>query len=230
MTSLRNQGLLLSLCLLSALTAAATNRTTNTPMSITIDDQEWKVANLDATCFRNGDPIPEARTEAEWKQAGENGTPAYCNYENDPANGRTYGKLYNWYAVADPRGLAPEGWHVSSDNDWREMAVFLGGSDACGVLLKSTTGWEQDGNGTNTSGFTALPGGSRDAEGRFSQLGRIGFWWTTTAWDDQRAWYHCIDRAPWYVYRNFYYKAMGLSVRCLKDEGPAGVDHLNPDD
>jgi uncharacterized protein (TIGR02145 family) len=199
-------------------------------MSIKIDNKEWMLANLDVSRFRNGDPIPEARTEAEWKLAGENGTSAFCTYDNDPANGKAYGKLYNWFAVTDPRGLAPEGWHVASDNEWRELADFLGGSDACGILLKSTTGWEEDGNGSNTSGFTALPGGSRDAEGRFSQLRRVGFWWTSTAWDDQRAWYRCIDRAPWYVYRTFYYKAIGLPVRCIKDAGAGRTAPSEPND
>jgi uncharacterized protein (TIGR02145 family) len=103
--------------------------------TVTIGSQVWMKHNLDVDHYRNGDPIPEVKDPDEWANLK---TGAWCYYENDPANGKTYGKLYNWYAVNDPRGLAPEGWHVSSDEEWKEMEKFLGGSDIAGSKLKAT--------------------------------------------------------------------------------------------
>lgn len=189
-------------------------RTVETP---TIDDQEWMVENLDVGFFRNGDPIPEARTDEEWIQAGREGRPAFCYYQNKRENGDTYGRLYNWPAVADPRGLAPEGWRVAGDDDWRRATDFLGGEDAAGTKMKNQTGWELNGNGTNESGFAGLPGGCRDRYGAFMGLGEIGFWWTSSQKDKDLAWYRCIDRSPHYVYRTNYRKENGFSVRCVRE-------------
>jgi len=123
--------------------------------SVKIDNQVWMAENLNVGNFRNGDPVPEARTEEEWERAGKEGKPAWCYYENKIENGVLYGKLYNWYAVTDPRGLAPPGWHVPTDAEWRQVTLFLGGEDAAGTKMKSPSGWTHDGNGTNVSGFRA---------------------------------------------------------------------------
>jgi len=80
--------------------------------TVNIGTQTWMAKNLNVSIFANGDPIPEVKTNEEWKKAAEEKKPAWCYYENDPANGAIYGKLYNWYAVSDPRGLAPKGWHI----------------------------------------------------------------------------------------------------------------------
>lgn len=184
---------------------------------IRIETQEWMNVNLDVSVFRNGDPIPEARTDEEWRKAGQEGKPAWCCYENKTENGGKYGKLYNWYAVTDPRGLAPAGWHVSSDAEWRNTTDYLGGEDAAGTKMKSSNGWTDDGNGTNESGFTGLPGGCRDLNGRFGYIDKIGYWWSSTEYNTTLAWYRCIDRSPYYVYRTNYYKQNGLSVRCIRD-------------
>jgi uncharacterized protein (TIGR02145 family) len=185
--------------------------------SIRIDKLEWMTENLNVSIFRNGDVIPESKTIDEWIEAGKEGRAAWCYYENKAENGDKYGKLYNWYAVTDSRGLAPKGWHVSSDDEWRRTTDFLGGEDAAGTKMKSNMGWSQDGNGTNESGFTGLPGGCRDLNGKFSNAGNIGFWWSATEYDNVLAWYRCIDQSPYYVYRTNYYKQNGLSVRCIKD-------------
>ena len=185
--------------------------------TIRIGDQVWMAKNLNVTNFRNNEPIPEARTKEEWIKAGKEGKPAWCHYENKDENGIKYGKLYNWYAVTDPRGIAPAGWHVSSDAEWRLVTDFLGGEDAAGTKMKSPTGWTKNGNGSNESGFSGLPGGSRDFNGDFSYGDQIGYWWTTTAQDNHLAWYRAIDQTPWYVYRTNYRKENGLSVRCIKD-------------
>lgn len=127
--------------------------------------QEWMPENLNVDKFRNGDEIPEIRDAAAWEAAGESKQPAWCYYENDPTNGEKYGKLYNWYAVADPRGLCPSGWHVPSDAEWTALTDYLGGNELAGMKMKSTNGWEpyegKSGNGNNESGFSGLPGGYR---------------------------------------------------------------------
>jgi uncharacterized protein (TIGR02145 family) len=189
----------------------------NTYMTIRIDTQEWITENLDVSVFRNGDPIPEVTSDEEWRKAGQQGKPAWCYYENKIENGKKLSKLYNWYAVNDKRGLAPAGWHVSSDAEWRNATDFLGGEDAAGTKMKSGTDWNQDGNGTNESSFTGLPGGCRDLNGKFNNKGTIGFWWSSSDYDKELAWYRCIDISPYYVYRTNYYKQNGLSVRCIKD-------------
>jgi uncharacterized protein (TIGR02145 family) len=130
--------------------------------SIKIDNQVWMVENLNGENFRNGDTIPQANTDETWINAGKEGKPTWCYYENKIENGIRYGKLYNWYAINDPRGLAPKGWHVPSDAEWSQVTLFLGGEDAAGTKMKSPAGWTQDGNGTNMSGFSGLPGGSRN--------------------------------------------------------------------
>ena len=109
--------------------------------TVTIGNQTWTTKNLNVATFRNGDPIPQAKTDEEWKAAGENKQPAWCYYDNKVANGTKYGKLYNWYAVVDARGLAPAGWHVPTDEEWTVLSTFLGVEDAAGKKIKSTSGW-----------------------------------------------------------------------------------------
>ncbi|MBM3920821.1 MAG: hypothetical protein FJ347_06290, partial [Sphingomonadales bacterium] len=145
---------------------------------VSIGGQVFMSKNLDVSTFRNGDPIPQAKTYEEWGRAGENQQPAWCYYNNDPANGAKYGKLYNWYAVNDSRGLAPEGWHVPSDAEWTILTDYLG-SDA-GTKMKSKTGWNENGNGTNSSGFSGLPGGTRNYNGTFYTIGYDGYWWSSS--------------------------------------------------
>jgi len=185
--------------------------------SIKIGDQVWMTENLSLHRFRNGEPVPQAVTVEEWVQAGKEGRPAWCYYENREENGVLYGTLYNWYAVSDPRGLAPDGWHIATDAEWRQVTDHLGGEDAAGAKMKSNTGWSGEGNGTNESGFGGLPGGSRNLFGEFAYGGEAGFWWTSAAADRELAWYRVIDESPYYVYRTNYSKANGLSVRCIRD-------------
>jgi uncharacterized protein (TIGR02145 family) len=99
-------------------------------------NQEWMTKNLDVDRFRNGDLIPHAESNEEWKKAGDDEQPAWCYYDNDPENGKKYGKLYNWYAVNDPRGLVPEGWHITSQKEWTSLVEFLGGFEIAGLKMK----------------------------------------------------------------------------------------------
>ena len=141
--------------------------------------QTWMAKNLDVETFRNGDPIPEAKTKEEWEKAGREQRPAWCYYENDPSNGQKYGKLYNWFAVSDPRGLAPEGWRIPDESEIEALSRSLGGEFIAGEKMKNSIGWAWEGNGSNQSGFSGLPGGSRDLAGFGGQL-ELGDWWTST--------------------------------------------------
>ena len=108
--------------------------------TVKIGNQAWMAENLSVSIFRNGDPIPQAKTNQEWIKAGDNKQPAWCYYENDPANGAKYGKLYNWYAVIDPRGLAPVGYHIPSDAEWEKLVDYL--EPDPGTKMKSKSGWD----------------------------------------------------------------------------------------
>lgn len=203
--------------LMSGLLAGTTDHANTDYESVTIGTQTWMLRNLEVSQFRNGDAIAEAKSAEEWVKAGQAHQPAWCYYGNDEDNGKRYGKLYNWYAASDPRGLAPPGWRVATDADWRLTTDFLGGEDAAGTKMKSQSGWPGEGNGTNESGFSGLPGGSRNLYGEFEHGGKIAFWWTSTARNRDLAWYRVIDESPWYVYRTNYSKMNGLSVRCVRD-------------
>ena len=184
--------------------------------TVTIGKQVWTSKNLDVDKFRNGDPIPQAKTEEEWGKAGDNKQPAWCYYYNDPVNGRNYGKLYNWYEVNDQRGLAPAGFHIPTTLDWEDLLDFLGGENFAGKEIRSTSGWNENGNGTNSSGFSGLPGGFRFYSGTFNAIGSIGGWWSSTEVGGS-AWlrglgYNYVD-----VGRFNAVKPFGFSVRCLRD-------------
>jgi len=189
----------------------------NNSETVVIGSQVWMKENLDVNTFRNGDPIIEAKTDKEWKEAGENKTPAWCYYKNKTENGIKYGKLYNWYVVKDPRGLAPQGFHLPSDAEWTTLTKFLGGEDAAGTKLKSSEGWEQNGNGTNSSGFTGLPGGYRYYDGTFYNIGSNGSWWSTTKTRPKIAWYRNLLSSSGDINRRNSNQRYGFSVRCIKD-------------
>jgi uncharacterized protein (TIGR02145 family) len=193
--------------------------------SIKIGNQEWMTRNLDVDRFRNGDLIPHVESDEEWKKAGENGQPAWCYYDNDPKNGKKYGKLYNWYAVNDSRGLAPEGYHVPTDQEWAIFEEFLG-ENSPGYKMKSVAGWNswddgdgelQNGNGDNSSGFNGLPGGYRSYDGSFDNIRDSAFLWSATENDYYDVWYLGLDDFNGSVDRYYYGKSLGASVRCLRD-------------
>jgi uncharacterized protein (TIGR02145 family) len=182
--------------------------------------------NLNLDKFRNGDPIPEAKTEDEWKKAGENKQPAWCYYNNDPANGEKFGKLYNWYAVNDSRGLAPECWHIPSDTEWTALIDYLGGKDVAGTKMKSTS-WSDNvndsSNGTNESGFSGLPGGVQGDYGVFNGIGKTGRWWTSTEdgsepkFDVSFSLVRLLVSHNGRVFREGGGQTAGFSVRCIRD-------------
>jgi len=125
--------------------------------------------------------------------------------------------LYNWYAVADPRGLCPAGWHVPSDQEWTQLTESLEGSEVAGAKMKSVKGWTGGGNGFNSSGFSGLPGGCRDGNvGAFQRIGFDGYWWSSTQGSTNSALF-IIQYFSSEVNIGSYFKAFGFSVRCVRD-------------
>lgn len=184
---------------------------------VTIGKQVWMTQNLNVDKFRNGEPIPQAKSDEEWEKAGANNQPAWCYYDNNPANGEKYGKLYNWYAVTDPRGLTPKGWHIPSDKEWTALTDFLGGEKVAGTKMKSTSGWAENGNGTNENGFSGLPGGCRFNDATFVYIGNNGCWWSSTEGSTYNAWSRGLRNSKGDAFRDFDSKSYGFSVRCLRD-------------
>ena len=211
--------------------------------------------NLNVSKFRNGDPIPEVKSDEEWEKAEKNKQPAWCYYDNNPSNGVKYGKLYNWWAVNDPRGLAPEGWHIPSLKEF-----YFGDISQIGSELKTKSGWNDyeavitcskcdgegwyfqstctsckgtqeitttySGNGNNSLGFSAFPGGFRYWGGKFSSLGLTTNFWTSTfkewyesgqeKWN-QSAVYYSLNEDDVFYESELGWNGIGNSVRCIKD-------------
>ena len=201
----------------------------NVYQTVRIGDQVWMAENLKVTHYRNGEPIPERTSPSTWSSITEG---AYCNYNNDAQYVATYGRLYNWYAINDVRKIAPEGWHVATEEDWQELETFLGmtqseidgearwrGSDE-GYRLKSTSGWEGDGNGTDEVGFTGLPGGVREQDGLFSALGFYAHLWSSSEEAGTTAWHRELHYQEPRIWRDDYSKNRGMSVRCVKNPPP----------
>ncbi|MFC2131087.1 FISUMP domain-containing protein [Bacteroidota bacterium] len=199
------------------------------PNEVKIGSQIWTKTNLDASTYRNGNPIPQVTNPQQWVNLT---TGAWCYQENNSNNGTTYGKLYNWYAVNDPRGLAPEGYHIPSDEEWKTLEMYLGmsqsqadttgnrGTDQGGKLKEAGTAhWQSPNDGaTNETGFTALPGGGRGYEdGSYLLFGRFGYWWTSSEYDDSVAWYRIMTDFHPKVSRLRLSKNLGFSVRLIKD-------------
>lgn len=193
------------------------------PASVVIGSQEWTVANLDVVKFRNGDPIMEANTYQAWEKACIDGTPAWCYYGQDAARAKGYGKLYNFWAVADKRKLAPEGWHVPSDAEWQKLADELGGNGQAGRGLKAAKGWKNNGNGDDRSRFAALPGGYRSHEGPayyggpFFEAGAAGYWWSTTRYLVDNSYCRTLSFGNNRLEKKTFVMTAGLSVRLVKD-------------
>jgi uncharacterized protein (TIGR02145 family) len=203
----------------------------NVYQTLVIGEQEWMVENLKVTHYRNGDPIPNVIDNSTW--AGLS-TGAYCFYDNSTANGDTYGALYNWFAVDDSRGLAPEGWRVSSDNDIKQLEMYLGMSEnevnstgGRGTNEGSMLGGGYDlwSNGDlrnnsefDTSGFSFFPGGSRSHDdGTFNFLSSRGYLWSSTEYSSNFAMFRYLSNSHTYVYRNYFNNKRGFSVRCVRD-------------
>lgn len=196
--------------------------------TVKIGDQVWMAENLRTTRYRNGKKIPQVKDNAGW---GRLTTGAWCFYDNDPKNGKIYGRLYNWYTLNDAGGLAPAGWHVPSWTEWLQLINFLGGVNEMGegpvsdkLNIQGTGLWETPNNANNESGFSALPGGHRgvfsSGETYFSGIREEAMWWSATDIQDgynntfalniRSSYYGTIDQV-------FYDKRAGYSIRLVKN-------------
>ena len=187
--------------------------------SVKIGTQEWSTQNLNVSNFRSGDKIPEAESAAEWAKASDESKAAWCYYKGDSNNGKKYGKLYNWYAVNDPRGLAPKGWHLPSDKEWDKLVNYLGGYQVAGPKMKSDTGWDCDSVGDaitkhadNSSGFTALPAPIRGSDGVFLNLNSEECFWSISA----DGWIYVLN-CGMEIDHDGTVKGCCFSCRCVKD-------------
>lgn len=204
--------------------------------SVTICDRIWMSENLDVDRYKNGDTIRYAKTLQEWRDANNKKEGAYCYYNNDTNNRTKYGKLYNWYAVSDPRGLAPLGWHIPTYEEWENLIECLGGALIAGGKLKSTGDWASPNIGaTNSSGFSALPSGILDYDiNKRENYFTTGytyistFWWSSNSYIDNynikqhllytlsNAYPEAIGRRK-YSFDNISDFNLGIPVRCIKD-------------
>ena len=185
---------------------------------VEIGSQCWFKENLAADNYRNGDAIPGGLSDSQWASTLQGAQTIWGETWGDVSALTIYGRLYSFYAVADPRGLCPAGYHVPSEDEWSTLTNFLGGDYVAYALQSSPTdvpAW----SGTNSSGFSALPGGSRNGySGNFYSLGDFGLWWSSSA-SSSHAWYIYLHSEDHYIYRGNYDFLFrdGLSVRCVRN-------------
>jgi len=199
---------------------------------VEIGDQCWFRENLRTENYTNGDSIPSGLSNSEWSTASFG---ASAIYGENPSNLETFGRLYNWLAVNDSRGLCPSGWHVPADSEWMVLEMTLGMSDSLvgltgwrgtdqGTQIKSTYSWNNGGNGTNTSGFNAPPGGSRYSyNGGCYHAGDLGEWWSSSE-DGTQGWFRTLSKEKENIRRNLAFKGFGFSVRCIVDDADTCFD------
>jgi uncharacterized protein (TIGR02145 family) len=196
---------------------SATDIEGNVFKTVKIGNQVWMAENLKVTHFRNGDSIPQVTDDSQWYDLLSS---AYCDYDNDSSKVEVYGRLYNWYAVNDRRRLAPQGWHIPSNAEWQTLINYLGGDEVAGGKIKETGTeyWTAPNTGaTNESGFTALPGGFRDAYGNFNSMGGSAWFWTAMESSDNAAWYWMLSNSQANAVNDPYSKRSAYAVRCIKD-------------
>ncbi len=187
----------------------------NVYKTVTIGYQEWLAENLRVTHYRNGDMIPNVTGGSEWKGLS---TGAYGIYINDTSYVADYGYLYNWYAVGDTRNIAPEGWHVATDDDWEEMKSFLGERSEKILKEAGTEHWKSERGATNESGFTILPAGARFSNGSDEGIGLLAFFWSSTENDSETSWGQEMELArDLRRFKTGAPKEFGLSVRLVRD-------------
>jgi uncharacterized protein (TIGR02145 family) len=194
----------------------------HTIKNITFGTQIWMKENLSVEKFKNGDIIPEAQSTEDWGNAAKNQQPAWCYVYNSQSNGVTYGKLYNWYAVNDPRGLAPEGWHIPSKLEFVQLSKFVKGNSS---KLRTSNLWKDYGNiGTDDYGFSALPGGGRFSDNfyPFDYLGKESEFWSSTESESVKEESYSLSMTCSYniirIESMGCSKSSGYSVRCVKNK------------
>ena len=186
---------------------------------ISVGSLDWTAENLSVRVFRNGDPIPEVGGATAWAEAGGAGLPATSTYENRLTVPDAWGRLYNYAALVDPRGLCPAGWRIPDDADWRDLEAALG-SDRAGLRLRARSGWPSGGEGSDDVSFGGLPAGFRTQRGEYFLGGRVAYFWSSTPASPTETTAHMLfDYSP-KIFRIKYSKAMGMSVRCVRKRAP----------
>lgn len=184
--------------------------------TVKIGSQEWLAENLISTRFLDGTPIQFVTNNDDWIILT---TAACCVYKNYESNVAIYGRLYNWYAVTDTRGLCPSGWHVPGDEEWTVLINYLGGETIAGGKLKSPDGWySSNGETGNSCNFSAMPGGARLPSGIFSNAGDYGYFWSVTEFDALKAWERYLNYKNASIGRFSNNKRYGFSVRCIRNQ------------
>lgn len=187
----------------------------NVYQTVQIGDLIWMAENLKVTRYRNGDLIPNVTGDRDWLNLSSG---AWVNYVNNSELDEVYGKLYNWYAIHDPRGLCPTGWFIPSHDDWETLTSFLGGQEYAGGKMKTrgTSHWKSPNTGaTNESGFSGLPGGARRHDGVFTSLNENGHWWSSTEIGAASAWSRGLNYNAARILKANHSKKNGFSVRCV---------------
>ena len=197
--------------------------------TVLIGDQCWFAENLRSENYENGDAIPSNLSDSEWESTSSGAVAvfgegnSYCEEYSPDGDAcdeswslNEYGRLYNWYAVDDARGLCPSGWHVPTDGEWTVLIDHLGGESVAGGQMKTTYGWYGGGNGTNSSGFSGLPGGYRFDDGGFYAAGLYAYWWGSSP-NGSYAYARYLLSINEGVYRSSYPPRFGFSVRCVRD-------------
>ena len=191
----------------------------NVYKTIVIGTQTWMAENLRTTKYRNGDEIYNVTSNDTWNSLLSTG--AYCTYANTTNLDTiaTYGRLYNFFAVADNRQLAPQGWRVATMDDWLTLTDYLGGDTIASNKMKEVGNkhWEDPFLSDNSSGFTALPGSDRYLAKNTDQMGFYGVWWTSSEYNETGAGFLYLYYYSSNIYRGVNYKKNGYSVRCIKE-------------
>ena len=185
--------------------------------SVKIGTQIWMKENYAGTSFRNGDPIARVVADATWTEAGKSGAAAYTTYSNQTQPRAKWGLLYNFAAITDKRGICPTGWRVPNNRDWQVLEAFLGGGAKAADALKADQGWPGPYNGSNSSGFSALPAGWRTQTGIFYLADRIGYFWTSDMSPDGTVLSHMVFDVARPIFRIGYNPGMGQSLRCIAE-------------
>ena len=178
-----------------------------------VGNQTWMSENLNAVRFKNGESIFHAETSEEWRYALNNKIPADCYYRNDTSLMNEFGEIYNWYVLIDKRGIAPQGFHIPSYNEWNTLFQNLGGIDLAGEILRTNT------NQNNENSFNGLLGGSRNDLGAFIEADEYGHWWSSTSDpnDEKQAKCCYINKSYKNIYWGSFNKGNGYYVRCIKN-------------
>ena len=204
-----------------------TDQEGNVYKTIVIGSQEWMAENLKTSIYRNGNPIATNLTNAEWENTLNTQIGAWAFPNNDIQFECPYGKLYNWYAVADQRNVCPSGWHVPTDGEWTTLTDYLDGEAIAGGKMKTiglSYWFSPNWNATNESGFSGLPAGIRNYDGTYFNIGTSGCWRSSSDAGSIFAWLRQLDYnyGDEDVHRASYNKQSGFSVRCLRGETTTG--------